>query len=90
MWEKYTFNYGKRDGPYEYYYEENGQLHEKGTYKDDEKAGPWESYYDNGQLSDKGTYKNGMRDGYWEYYNKDGTVNEKYTGTYKNDEKISD
>ena len=38
----------------------------------------------------KGTYKDGKPDGSWVGYKEDGTVIEKYTGTFKNDKKISD
>ena len=38
------------------YYEE-GQLRERGTYKDGKQHGPWEAYHPNGQLEEKGTYK---------------------------------
>ena len=55
---------GPPDGPYESYYE-NGQLEEKGTYKDGELDGPFELYNDNGQLYEKGTYKDGERCGEW-------------------------
>ncbi|GIT52710.1 MAG: hypothetical protein Ct9H300mP15_29230 [Gemmatimonadota bacterium] len=47
------------DGPFETYYE-NGQLEEKGTYKDGVQDGPFETYYENGQLWSKGTYKDGQ------------------------------
>ena len=42
------------------------------------------------RVKSKGDYKNGKEEGPWVSYNKDGTVDEKYTGTYKNGEKISD
>ena len=44
------FLFGKKDGPFESYYK-NGQLKEKGTYKDGEWDGLWEEYYKNGQLT---------------------------------------
>ena len=69
---------------------DNGGIKEKGTYKNDEKDGPWVKYHDNGQLFRKGTYKNGKKDGPWVDYKPDGTVNEEYTGTFKNGVKISD
>jgi antitoxin component YwqK of YwqJK toxin-antitoxin module len=47
------FLFGKKDGPFESYYK-NGQLEEKGTYKDGEWDGLWEEYYKNGQLKGKG------------------------------------
>ena len=55
---------GGPDGPYESYHD-NGQLWNKGTYKDGERDGPMESYHDNGQLRFKGSYKDGERCGEW-------------------------
>ena len=48
-------------GPFEWHYE-NGQLKEKGSYKDGEYDGPREMYYENGQLKEKSTYKGTYRD----------------------------
>ena len=56
------FLFGKKDGPFESYYK-NGELKEKGTYKDGEWDGLVESYYENGQLKTKATYKDDERDG---------------------------
>ena len=36
-----------------------GQLKIKGSYKDGEKDGLWEEYYENGQLEIKSSYKDG-------------------------------
>ena len=51
---------GELDGPYERYHE-NGQLWEKGTFKNGVQEGLFEEYYENGQLREKVTYKNGSR-----------------------------
>jgi antitoxin component YwqK of YwqJK toxin-antitoxin module len=69
-------------------YYDNGQLSFKETYKDGKKEGPWVGYYKNGQLRGKGTFKDGKMEGPWVSYNKDGTVNEKWTGTFKDGEKV--
>jgi antitoxin component YwqK of YwqJK toxin-antitoxin module len=82
-----TLENGVMDGPYVGYWN-NGQLFNKGTYKDDKKHGPWVTYHDNGQLMWKGTYKDGKMDGSWVSYNKDGTVWGDFTGTFKNDVKV--
>ena len=66
-----------------------GRLWFKYVYKDGERHGPTESYYENGQLEKKGQYKNGRVDGHWEVYNKDGTVDYYQTGTYKEGVRIS-
>tara|TARA_Y100000588_G_scaffold128636_1_gene140945 strand:- start:270 stop:902 length:633 start_codon:yes stop_codon:yes gene_type:complete len=68
------------EGPYEVY-NENGQLEEKGTYKDGERDGPHEVYYENGHLSYKRTYKDGVRDGPYESYDIPGQLNAR--GTYR-------
>jgi antitoxin component YwqK of YwqJK toxin-antitoxin module len=52
------------DGPFETYHE-NGQLEEKGTYKDGELDGPSESYYENGEVFIKGSWKDGKKCGEW-------------------------
>ena len=43
----------------------NGQLSEKGTYKDGEPHGPFEGYSKNGQLEWKGAYNMGEECGEW-------------------------
>jgi len=40
LWEKTTYKGWVQDGPFESYHE-NGQVREKGTYKDGEKCGEW-------------------------------------------------
>ena len=69
----------------------NGRLAERGTHKDGKRVGTWVRYWENGRLHYKGTYnKDGEMHGPWVTYTKDETVIEKYTGTFKNDKKISD
>ena len=52
---------GKKDGPWVKYYD-NGQLWEKGTYKNGKlEDGPWVEYHYNGKLGSKGTYKDGEK-----------------------------
>ena len=74
---------GSPDGPYETYYD-NGQLFQKGTYKNGKPDGPSEVYHENGQLSLKGTYKNGWFDGPFESYHDNGELIVK--GSYKDGE----
>ena len=47
---------GKEEGVWEFYYQ-NGQLYQKGTYKNDKRDGVWEFHNENGSLSSKTTYK---------------------------------
>ena len=82
-----SFKDGKRDGPWVDYYN-NGQIWTKGTWKDGKRNGPWVYHYADGRLLEKGTWKDGKKDGPWVSYNKDGTVYEKYTGTFKDGEKV--
>ena len=77
------FEDGKKDGPYETYYE-NGQLEYKGSYKDGELDGLFETYYENGELRSKLSYKNGEWDGPWEYYYENGNLKERVS--YKDGE----
>ena len=48
----YSYSESPSDGPYETFYS-NGQLKEKGTYKDGIRDGAWEQFYDAGQLKSK-------------------------------------
>ena len=43
-------------GPYESYYE-NGDIYERGMFRDGRFEGPFETFYDNGQLYRKGVFK---------------------------------
>ena len=58
-----------KDGPWINYYF-NGQLAEKGNYKDGKREGPCSSYFCvNGQLIYEGNYKDGKEEGpYSSYY----------------------
>jgi antitoxin component YwqK of YwqJK toxin-antitoxin module len=88
---KYKVNYknNKQEGAWVGYHT-NGRLWRKGNYKNDKIDGAWVYYYYNGQLDAKGNYKNERREGDWVHYNRDGTVDKKNTGTYRNNDKISD
>ena len=89
-----VFGDGKKEGPYEYYYE-NGQLKRKTFFINDKIDGPYEEYYNNGQLKIKTAFKQGKYHGALEMYFKDGQlqgkgalINGEYDGTlekyYKN------
>ena len=45
---------------------------ERATYKNGEKTGLWEEFYENGLLKIRGNYKNNLPDKLWEYWDKDG------------------
>jgi antitoxin component YwqK of YwqJK toxin-antitoxin module len=64
---------------------ENGQLMDKGNFKDGEPDGPWVFYHENGQLSEKGNYKDGSRDGPWVEYYENGQLWAK--GNFKDDKR---
>ncbi len=50
----------------------NGQVLEKGTFKDDGRNGVWTRWHENGQMYEKGTYKNDEKVGLWVEWNEDG------------------
>ena len=56
---------------------ENGQLEEKGNYKDGKPDGLFETYYENGQLTFKGNFKDGEKDGLFEEYYENGQLSVK-------------
>ena len=55
----------------------NGQLKQRGAYKDGEKHGLFEIYYDNGQLKRKGVYTRGKPNGFPEWFHKNGQLEQK-------------
>ena len=67
--------YGKENGPWVNYHD-NGQLWEKGTYKDGKRDGPWVFYRENGGEDLTGATST-------KYYVHEGS------GTYKDGKKIS-
>ena len=76
---------GREQGYWEYYYD-NGNIMEKGSYKNGKEDGLWKQYFfSNGQLSSKGGFKNGDKYGLWEYYWENGQLGGE--GNFKNDYK---
>ena len=65
----YSYSESPPEGPYETFYS-NGQLKEKGTYKDGKRDGAWEQFHDAGQLKSKGNFNNG--DGLLKWFDKEG------------------
>jgi len=72
---------GLKQGNWEEYWN-NGEIEERGSYKDGKEDGIWEKYWSNGQLQYKGSYKNGERYGVWEWYNYDGQL--EFKSSYEN------
>ena len=66
---------------------ENGQLEQKGNYKDGLEDGLFEMYYDNGQLKIKGNFKDGEKDGLFEEYYDNGQLERR--ANYKDGEIIN-
>ena len=89
LWSKGKYKNGEKDGAWVSYLE-NGQLDFKGNYKNGLREGAFILYHENGQLNYKGNYKSDGKEGAWVFYNEDGTVDKEYTGTFKDDMKISD
>ena len=58
---KENYKDGIQDGPFEYYYEKNGQLSKKGNYKDGKEDGLWETYRVDGLSMGNICYKNDRR-----------------------------
>tara|TARA_B110000211_G_scaffold15032_1_gene15762 strand:+ start:519 stop:866 length:348 start_codon:yes stop_codon:yes gene_type:complete len=70
-----------KDGPWINYYF-NGQLAEKGNYKDGKREGPCSSYFCvNGQLIYEGNYKDGKEEGPYSSYYYNGQLMQK--GSFK-------
>ena len=83
-----TIKNGNREGPWVMYYGE-GRLWSKSEYKNGSREGPWVRYWYDGTLYKKGAYKNGKEEGPWLFYI-NGDKHERWSGTYRNGEKISD
>ena len=67
--EKAEYKDGLRNGITESY-RENGNLHIRSSYTNDNLDGLYEVFHRNGRKAQKGTYKNGLIDGpYYEYTN---------------------
>ena len=66
-----SISYGEAllDGPFETFYS-NGQVKEKGVYRDGKREGRWQQFYADGQLKSKGDFENGV--GVVKRYGKDG------------------
>ena len=71
-------------------YWDNGQLSQKGEFREGEKVGLWEGYWENGQLNYRGEIKDGLRNGPWISFWEDGAVDSLNTGTWKNGRMVSD
>ena len=63
---------------------------EQGSFRNGKREGAWVYYWSNGQLQLKGNYKNGKKDGVWVAYSSNGNAWKKFSGTFKDDVKISD
>ena len=65
------------NGPFQGYYDWNGQLQSKGTLLNGFDHGYFEQYNSNGTLYRKGNMNNGVCDGIWELYTDHGLLNKK-------------
>ncbi len=50
----------------------NGQISEKGTFRNFKRNGVWTRWYENSQKYEEGTYKNDEKDGLWIQWSEDG------------------
>jgi antitoxin component YwqK of YwqJK toxin-antitoxin module len=64
---------GKREGHWEYWYE-NGNQWSECDYKSDIKHGINATYYENGQKRFSGEYKEDKKVGKWTFWKEDGTI----------------
>ena len=81
-----------KDGLQEGFWESDhvsGGLASKIEYKNGRQEGVKILYFPNGQLWMKGIWKGGKKEGFWEGYTPDGAMVEGFTGTYKNDVRVS-
>ncbi len=87
--EKGQFIRGKKDGKWIGYHS-NGQLRYKGNWINGQEDGYWNSYFEDGGIATNGKFENGKKEGYWEFYTVGGHFSSQYSGTYRNDVKVSD
>jgi antitoxin component YwqK of YwqJK toxin-antitoxin module len=64
----------QKDGPWESYYVDNGQLRFAGKFVEGLPDGKHSYYSHDGKLTEEGKYIMGEKDGNWVYYNPDGTI----------------
>lgn len=67
-------------------YHKNGQIKERGTFKNDKKVGTWERYNEEGVQTALANYVDGMKEGKWMIWDEQGTL--RYDMTYSNDKKV--
>jgi len=82
-----TYNKGVLDGEQIVYYPADPskvkvKVLEKCIFKEGQKNGPWEQYYESGRMKAKGVYLNGSMNGIAYYYYSNGKV--ELNGEYKN------
>ena len=68
------------------YYDINGTLSKKVSYKNGIINGPKRTYFKTGELQSLGRFKNGKENGVWKTFYKNGKI--KTRGKYKNGEKV--
>ena len=64
---------GQFTGEYRLYHD-NGELKQKGTYRNNAMTGPWETYYDNGQLKERVQFEGNMENGPFIEYHRNGKL----------------
>lgn len=64
---------GPSDGPYVDHYP-NGQVKEKGTYRDGQKSGQWVFYWQDGAKKTEGYYTRSVPSGTWMFYDRQGRL----------------
>ena len=74
-----------KDGDFVSYFP-NGNIREKGMFKDDAKNGQWETFFPNDSPREKGAFTNGQQSGKWSFYYRSGELREE--GEIENNSKV--
>jgi len=84
--EEGVYKNDQKDGPWESYFVDNGQVRFAGKFVEGLPDGRHSFYFHDGKLSQEGKYIMGNKEGKWEYFNPDGTI--LLTITFKNNREI--
>jgi antitoxin component YwqK of YwqJK toxin-antitoxin module len=83
---EFTYKNGLHEGPFVYYYEENGNTKQKGTYVAGKMEGMLNTYYSGGQLKEEVMHVAGFTQGVFKEYNENGSLKAEGEYTSKSDQ----
>ena len=75
----------QKDGPWESYYTDNGQVRFAGKFIEGIPDGKHTYYYHDGGIKEEGKYVTGVKDGDWNFYDPEGSI---LTITFKKDREL--